>query len=62
MENADLDFEKRVANIFDTCRTPKEIETAFNNLQKELEDAIADRMEKTAEKLQKFFDQNVRER
>ena len=62
VENADLDFEKRIAQIFDTCRTPQDIETAFNRLQKELEDAIAERMDKTAEKLQQHFDQDVRER
>ena len=62
VENADLDFEKRVARIFDTCRSPEEIETAFNHLQKELEAAINERMEQTAQKLQKFFDQDVRER
>ena len=62
VENADLDFEKRVARIFDTCRSPEEIETAFNHLQKELEAAINERMEQTAQKLQNFFDQDVRER
>ena len=62
MENADLDFEKRVARIFDTCRSPEEIETAFNHLQKELEAAINERMEQTAQKLQKVCDQDVRER
>lgn len=62
VENADLDFEKRVARIFDTYRSPEEIETAFNHLQKELEAAINERMKQTAQKLQKFFDQDVRER
>ena len=62
VENADLNFEKRVAEIYDTCRTPADIKAAFDQLQKELEEAIAKRMEETAQKIKKFFDVNVRNR
>lgn len=62
VENVGLDFEKRIAHIYDTCRSPQAIKTAFNQLQKELEAAIAERMEQTAEKIQQFFDSDVRER
>lgn len=62
VENADLDFEKRVSAIYDTCRTPDEIQSAFNQLQNELESVIAERMEKTAQQIQQFFDSDVRER
>lgn len=62
VENADLDFEKRVAAIYDTCRTSAEIQAAFNQLQRELEDAISKRMEETAQKIQQFFDSDVRDR
>ncbi|MCZ5977491.1 hypothetical protein O5291_10775 [Escherichia coli] len=32
-----IDFEKRIQNIYETCRQPAEIEAAFDQLQKELE-------------------------
>lgn len=62
VENADLDFEKRVAAIYDTCRTPDEIKAAFDQLQSELESAIAERMAQTEQKIEQFFDSDVRER
>ena len=62
VENADLDFEKRVAAIYETCRTPAEIKAAFDQLQTELEDVIAERMATTAQTIEQFFDSDVRER
>ncbi len=32
-----VDFEKRIAKIYQDCRTKNEIESSFDNLQKELE-------------------------
>src|SRR5450759_4206701 len=32
-----VDFEKRIAEIYQNCRTPSEIDAAFNQLQSELE-------------------------
>lgn len=42
-----LDFEKRILQIYDTCRQPEQIEAAFNALQAELEEVIADRIKGT---------------
>ncbi|HEU4367658.1 MAG TPA: SNF2-related protein [Methylomirabilota bacterium] len=36
-----VDFERRVARIYQSCRTPEQIDAAFDALQKELEDEIA---------------------
>jgi SNF2 family DNA or RNA helicase len=36
-----VDFEKRIAGIYQTCRTPQQIEFEFDQLQKELETDIA---------------------
>ena len=57
-----LDFEKRVLQIYDTCRQPEQIEAAFNKLQTELEDAIADRVKETQTQLLENFDEEVHDR
>jgi ERCC4-related helicase len=57
-----LDFEKRILLIYDTCRQPEEIETAFNALQKELEEVIADRIKSTQTQLLENFDEDVHDR
>lgn len=57
-----IDFEKRILGIYDTCRTPEEIETAFNALQTELEDEIAARIQQTQAQLLENFDQDVHDR
>ena len=57
-----LDFEKRVLQIYDTCRQPQEIEAAFNQLQQELEDTIAERVQGTQAQLLEHFDEDVHER
>ena len=62
VENADLDFEKRVAQIFDNCRTPQEIDRAFDQLQAELEEAISARMAQTEATMHDVLDQDVIER
>src|SRR5690606_25833364 len=36
-----VDFEKRIARIYQECRTTKQIEEAFNELQAELENNIS---------------------
>ena len=56
-----IDFEKRIIAIYEQCRTPTEIETAFDKLQKELEDSIANRMAETEAKLFDNFDQQIHE-
>ena len=62
VENADLDFEKRVAQIFATCRTPQEIDYAFDQLQADLEEAISARMAQTEATMHDALDQDVIER
>ncbi|MBE0508665.1 MAG: ATP-dependent helicase, partial [Marinospirillum sp.] len=54
-----VDFEKRIAEIYSTCRTEAEIESAFNELQKELEDSITQKMQETQEKLLEHFDARI---
>src|SRR5690625_1101180 len=59
---SNIDFEKRVLSIYNTCRQPEEIENAFNALQKELEDAITDRILDTQSQLLEHFDEDVHDR
>lgn len=56
-----VDFEKRIAAIYDTCRTPEAIQDAFAKLQKELEDSINQRMKDTEAKLLENFDEQIHE-
>lgn len=57
-----IDFEKRILTIYDTCRTPEEIEAAFNQLQSELEVVITHRVQETQEQLLENFDEDVHDR
>jgi len=57
-----LDFEKRILQIYDTCRQPEQIEAAFNALQAELEEVIADRIKDTRSQLLENFDEDVHDR
>lgn len=57
-----IDFEKRVMQIYDTCRHPKDIEAAFDALQKELEETIAERIQDTQAQLLENFDEDVHDR
>src|SRR5690606_20071074 len=54
-----VDFEKRIAAIYQQCRTPEEIEESFNALQLELEDQITARMTDTRRDLLENFDAEV---
>lgn len=57
-----VDFEKRIAGIYQNCRTPEEIQSAFNELQEELRPDISERIEGTRKKLLENFDEEVREK
>lgn len=57
-----IDFEKRIAKIYDTCRRPEEIQAAFETLQKELEDDINDKLQETQSKLLEHFDEDVHDK
>jgi hypothetical protein len=57
-----VDFEKRIIQIYQNCRTMDEIQTAFDALQKDLEDQIEDRLKSTRQKLLETFDEEVHEK
>lgn len=54
-----LDFEKRISDIYDTCRSPEAIEQAFANLQKELEENISEKIKATQQILIENFDEDI---
>jgi SNF2 family DNA or RNA helicase len=57
-----VDFEKRILTIYQQCRTPEEIETAFKALQAEMDERIQARMSDTRKMLLENFDEDVHER
>jgi superfamily II DNA/RNA helicase len=57
-----IDFEKRIARIYDTCRKPEDIESAFEELQKELEVDINDKLKQTQSQLMEHFDEDVHDK
>lgn len=57
-----IDFEKRIMQIYDTCRQSEDIEAAFNALQAELEESINDRIKDTQTQLLENFDEDVHDR
>lgn len=57
-----VDFEKRVAAIYQNCRKTEEIKTAFDQLQLELNFEINVAMTQTRQKLLENFDDEVREK
>lgn len=57
-----VDFEKRIAEIYQTCRTPEEIQQSFDTLQAELSSQISENMRSTRQKLLENFDAEVAEK
>ncbi|MDD5090720.1 MAG: helicase-related protein, partial [Candidatus Wallbacteria bacterium] len=57
-----VDFERRVLEICQECRTEKEISDAFSRLQAELEEKIKNRMTDTRRLLLEHFDEDVHDR
>jgi len=57
-----VDFEKRVLEIYQNCRTSEEISTAFEQLQAELDEQITARMQEARHALLEHFDEDVHER
>lgn len=57
-----VDFEKRIAAIYQKCRTPEQIQFEFDELQHELENEIAEGQRDAREKLLNNFDQEVVEK
>jgi superfamily II DNA or RNA helicase len=57
-----VDFEKRIAAIYQQCRTPEQIQFEFDQLQQELDAEIAAGHRDAREKLLDNFDQEVVEK
>ena len=57
-----VDFEKRIAAIYQKCRSPEQIKFEFDQLQKELETDINAGQQDAREKLLDNFDQEVVEK
>lgn len=54
-----IDFEKRIVEIYQKCRTSEEINLAFDELQKSFEPQIDETINVTRQKLLENFDQDV---
>lgn len=54
-----VDFEKRIANIYQTCKTADDIKNEFDQLQKELSDEIEDKMVEARQSILENFDEVV---
>ncbi len=54
-----VDIERRIAQVYQTCRNVEEIKAAFDKLQAELEEQIQSRMAQTREVLLENFDEDV---
>lgn len=54
-----VNFERRIAEIYDQCRTSEEIENSFKQLRKDLEDLISEKMRRTQALLLEHFDADI---
>ena len=57
-----VDFEKRILNIYQKCRSSEEIKRAFDDLQEEMSQPIDEKMKNTRQKLLENFDEEVHEK
>ena len=57
-----VDFERRIADIYQNCREPEEIESSFEQLRLDLSGEISDAMVKTRQALLENFDESVQEK
>lgn len=57
-----VDFEKRIAKIYQECRTQEQIQTSFDELQRELSAQINTELNHTRQKLLENFDEEVHEK
>jgi hypothetical protein len=57
-----VDFEKRIAGIYQTCRTSEDINAAFDKLQEEMDESIKSNLSDTRQKLLENFDTEVSEK
>lgn len=54
-----VDFEKRIAGIYQKCKTSDEIQAEFNALQEELADSIDEKMMEARHSILENFDEDV---
>ena len=57
-----VDFERRIAEIYQNCRDPEEIKTSFEQLQRDLSGEISEAMVKTRQILLENFDEEVQDK
>ncbi|MGC8731004.1 MAG: SNF2-related protein [Halothiobacillaceae bacterium] len=57
-----VDFERRIANIYQNCRNPSEIKASFEQLQVDLSGEISEAMVKTRQILLENFDEEVQDK
>ena len=57
-----VDFERRIAAIYQNCREPEEIRSRFEDLQRELSSEIDEAMLRTRQLLLENFDEEVQEK
>lgn len=57
-----VDFEKRISEVYQNCRTTEEIESAFNEIQRELDIEIQETIKKTRSSLLENFDEEVHDK
>lgn len=57
-----VDIERRIAEVYQTCRTSEEIKNGFDALQAELDEKINARLLATRKTLMEHFDEDVRSR
>ncbi|OGZ77098.1 MAG: DEAD/DEAH box helicase [Candidatus Staskawiczbacteria bacterium RIFOXYB2_FULL_32_9] len=57
-----VDFEKRIATIYQSCRTEEEINSEFDKLQTEMDESIQEGIKNAKEKLLENFDADVHEK
>jgi superfamily II DNA or RNA helicase len=57
-----VDLEKRIAAVYQDCRSQTEIQAAFDQLQLELDDKISNRLAQTRSELLEHFDEEVHQR
>lgn len=60
--DAGVDFERRILEIYQQCRTAAEIRAAFKKLQAQLDEQIQTKMSDTRKILMENFDEDVHER
>lgn len=57
-----VDFERRIWEIYQQCRTEDEIEVAFTKLQDDMQEEIEDRLDDVKQQVLENFDIDVQER